>query len=77
MSLTVAQLTEEALALSADARAELADRIVESLDPVNDASLRQIWVQEAFRRRDEIRTGKVETISGDEVFRQVRQALGE
>ena len=53
MSSTVEQLTEEALALPSEARALLADRLVESLDPAEDGYIRQLWVKEALKRRDD------------------------
>jgi len=76
MSLTIEQLAEEALALPANARAELVDRLVESLDPAADISLRQLWAAEAIRRRDEVRTGRVQTIPGDEALKRAREAAG-
>lgn len=69
---TVEQITEEALALPSEARALLADRLVESLDPTEDGYIRQLWVKEAISRRDDIRTGRVQTIPGDEALARVR-----
>jgi putative addiction module component (TIGR02574 family) len=77
MSLTIEQLAEEALALPTRARAMLADRLVESLDPVEDISLRQLWATEALRRRDDVRSGRVQTIPGSEVIRRVREAASD
>ena len=75
MNLTVEQIAEEALALPSEARALLADRLVESLDPAEDGYLHQLWVTEARRRRDDIRSGKVAVIAGDVALEQVRQAV--
>jgi hypothetical protein len=77
MSLTIEQLAQEALALPASARALLADRLVESLDPTEDDSFRQLWATEALRRRDEVRSGQVQTIPGHEALRRARQAASE
>ena len=77
MSMTVEQIAEEALALPSEARALLADRLVESLDPAEDGYLRQLWAAEALRRRDDVRSGRVKTISGDEAFARVRRAVGQ
>ena len=74
MSLTVEQQAEEALALPASARALLADRLVESLDPVEDGPVRQLWAAEAIRRRDEARSGHVQTIPGQEALNRARRA---
>jgi Putative addiction module component len=72
MRVPVENLTEEALALPADARALLADRLVESLDPLTDDAVRALWTAEAIRRRDEVRAGTVETIDGDIAADRIR-----
>lgn len=72
---TVEHITEEALALPSEARALLADRLVESLDPAEDGYIRQLWVKEAFTHRNDIRAGRAQTISGDEALASVRQAF--
>jgi hypothetical protein len=75
MNLTVEQIAEEALALPSEARALLADRLVESLDPAEDGYVHQLWVTEARRRCDDVRSGKVAVIAGDVALEQVRQAV--
>ena len=75
MKLTVEQIAEEALSLSSDSRALLADRLVESLDPAEDDDIRQLWLAEAYRRQDDVRSGRVQTIPGDVALAQVRQAI--
>ena len=75
MYMTVEQIADEALALPSEARALLADRLVESLDPAEDGYIRQLWMREARRRVDEVRRGEVKTIPADEAFGQVRQAI--
>ena len=76
MNLTVEQIVAEALGLPSEARALLADRLVESLDPAEDGHVRQLWMEEALRRRDEVRSGRVQTIPAEQAFAQVRRALG-
>jgi putative addiction module component (TIGR02574 family) len=76
MNLTVEQIVDGALGLPSEARALLADRLVESLDPATDGCAHQIWVAEALRRRDEVRSGRVQTIPAEEALAQVRRALG-
>ena len=65
MYMTVEQIADEALALPSEARALLADRLVESLDPAEDGYIRQLWMREARRRVDEVRRGEVKTIPSD------------
>ena len=76
MNMTVEQIVEKALGLPSEARALLADRLVESLDPAEDGYVRQLWVAEALRRRDEVRSGRVQAIPADQALAQVRRALG-
>ena len=75
MHLTVEQIADEALALPSEARALLADRLVESLDPAEDGYIRQLWMREARQRVDQVRSGEVKAIAAEEVFAQVRQAI--
>ena len=73
--MTVEQIAEEALGLPSEARALLADRLVESLDPAEDGQIRRLWAAAALRRRDEVRSGRVKTIPGDEALARVRRAV--
>jgi len=73
--MTVEQIAAEALSLPSEARALLADRLVESLDPAEDGYIRQLWAAEALRRRDEIRAGQLGTVPGDEALARVRRAV--
>jgi putative addiction module component (TIGR02574 family) len=76
MSLTAEQVAEAALLLSNEDRARLADRLVESLDPEEGSPIHQLWAAEAGRRLEEVRSGKIKTIPGDEALAHVRKALG-
>jgi putative addiction module component (TIGR02574 family) len=75
MSMTVEQVAEEAMALPSEARALLADRLVESLDPAEEGYVRQLWVAETRRRRDDVRGGRVKTIPAEEALAQVKRAV--
>lgn len=75
MSLTIEQIAEEALALPSEARALLADRLVESLDPLEDGYIRQLWAAEARAHRDDVRNGLVKTIPGQEALDRVRKSV--
>ena len=60
MILTVEQIAEEALALPSEARALLADRLVESLDPTEDGYINSFGPP---------RYGDAVMMSGPDVFR--------
>ena len=73
--LSIEQLTEEILSLPSAARALLAEKIVESLEFDIDPTIQTAWTTEAKRRRDEITSGAVQPIPGDEALAQVRLLL--
>jgi len=75
MATTLEQLAEQAMGLPGESRAELADRLVASLDAEQLGRIDRLWLVEAKRRRDEVRAGKVETIAGDVARRKVRDAI--
>lgn len=72
---SIEQLTEEILSLPSASRALLSEKLVESLEFDNDRTNQELWNTEAKRRRDEIRNGSVQPISGDEALVQVRRLL--
>jgi len=76
MSLTLDQITEEAMKLSPDAKALLADKLVESLNFEEPDEVQRLWSAEAIRRRDEIRSGNVAAVPGEEVLEEVRRLVG-
>ena len=75
MSTTIEQLVEQAMTLTGESRARLADLLVESLEANDLTQIDRLWLSEAKRRRDEVRCGKVETIAGEDALRSVRDAL--
>jgi hypothetical protein len=75
MATTVEQLAEQAMGLPGESRAELADRLVASLDSEELGRIDRLWLIEAKRRRDQVRAGEVQTIPGDVARRKVRDAI--
>ncbi len=75
--MTIEQIEQAALALPDEARARLADRLVESLEAPELGHIDRLWASEAKRRRDEVRQGKVQTIAGPEGVARVRRCLGQ
>jgi hypothetical protein len=75
MVTTIEQLAEQAMALSNESRAQLADLLVESVDTQDLGQINQLWVSEAKRRRDEVRSGQVKAIPGQTALQKARDAL--
>ena len=67
-------IRREALSLPPEKRAELAEQLLSSLEPLSEAELEKLWFAEAARRADEIDRGQAKRYSADEV-RQQAQAL--
>ncbi len=77
MPMTIEELATEALSLPSESRALLAERLVESLDVSAPASrLDELWAAEAQRRLEAVRSGRAQTISGEEAAARVRRAVG-
>ena len=57
-------------------RALLADKIVESLDFCETDEVQKAWAAESVRRRDEVRSGKIKPVPGEQVLAEVRRLVG-
>jgi len=74
MTPQVSELLEKALTLSTQERGLLIDRLVETLDnePAEEG-VEAAWEEEIKRRIDDIRSGRVETIPGEQVLRELAE----
>ena len=70
----VSELLEKALALSTQERGLLIDRLVASLDeePAEEG-VEAAWDEEIKRRVDDIRSGRVKTIPGEQVLKELAE----
>jgi putative addiction module component (TIGR02574 family) len=75
MTQAVAQILEEAEQLSTAERAELADRLVESLAHDIPQDIAAAQVSEVRRRIAQVEAGEVTIIPGDEALARVRQLV--
>ena len=65
------ELIKEVISLPVDIRVRLIDKLLKSLNPSQE-HIDKIWGTEAEKRVGEIKNGKVETISGEEVFKKIK-----
>ena len=74
MTPQVSEVLAKALTLSTEDRGVLIDRLIASLDddPAEEG-VEAAWDQEIKTRVDEIRSGKVKLISGEEVLRKMAE----
>ena len=69
------ELLQKALALPENERAELAGNLISSLDATVDQDVDAAWQEEVVRRLHEVQSGKVETVSWEEVQQKGRTLL--
>ena len=72
---SIEQLTEELLSLPSASRALLAEKLAESLEFDIDPIIQAAWTTEPHRRRNQIQSGAVQAIPGDEALAKVRLLL--
>ena len=75
MTQSVAHILEEAEQLSAHERAELADRLMESLAHDIPSDIAAAQIAEVRRRIAQVESGEVALIPGDEALAHVRQLV--
>ena len=63
---------DDALSLPSDMRAELAERLVQSLDEPEEIQLTPAWRREIRRRLEAFDKGEMEAIPSEEVFERLR-----
>lgn len=59
-----------ALQLSIEERAQVAGRLLLSLDEPSESEVERLWLDEAERRLKAFREGRVRGVPADEVFRR-------
>ena len=68
-------IEQEALRLSLEDRAQLAQKLLLSLDTLSEKERDDVWLMEANRRARELDQGEVQPASADEVRQKVRALL--
>lgn len=69
------QIEDEVLRLPEDERAELAQKILISLDVPSESEIAEGWLVEAKRRARELDEGIVQPIPAEEVRRKAQELL--
>ena len=72
MTAALKNIAETVEKLPAKDRVFLAERLLASLE---NTDLEKQWADEAIRRRDEVRQGKVKPIPSTEVYRRIERLL--
>lgn len=74
MSLTTEKILEQALSLNETERVELANSLLESLEPT-DPDADRLWTEEIKRRVDDLKAGRVETVPWSDVRSELEAKL--
>jgi putative addiction module component (TIGR02574 family) len=70
MSSQMDELLLASMTLSLEERAQLAGRLLLSIENPTDAEVERLWLDEAERRLNAFRIGDSQAIPSEEVFRQ-------
>ena len=70
MSTRGTQVLKEALSLPPAERAEIAERLLSSLDPPSQEAMDLLWGKEAEERLDAFDRGEIKAVSAKQVFEQ-------
>jgi len=74
MTTKVDEIISMAESLPVDIKTTLVEKILNSLHP-SQKEIDALWAKEVEKRVNEIKTGKVKTIPGDEVFKEIQGKL--
>ena len=75
MTTQTMDIMERAEMLPIDLKLELVDRLLESISP-SQKEIDELWKIEIERRVEEVRSGKVKTIPGEQVFAEIEEQFG-
>jgi hypothetical protein len=73
--MTTEQVENEALKLKPEARAELAEKLLRSLEDLSDEDIARLWAEEAARRDAELDSGTASMRDAEDVFRDARARI--
>ncbi len=75
MTESIEEISDELLALPVEARAKIAHKLILSLDEEEVSEIEASWAQEAKRRSNELKEGRVKGILAEDAIRMVRESL--
>jgi hypothetical protein len=69
----LAEVLKSALSLSVDDRAAVAERLLASLDELDEEEAERLWVQEAQRRLQEYRAGRAAAAEAQDIEKKAER----
>ena len=73
--MTTEQVEIEALKLNPQARAELAEKLLKSLEDLSEEDIERLWAEEAVRRDADLDSGAASMRDSEDVFKDARARL--
>ena len=70
MPVKIKEVVAATMELNLEERAQLAGKLLLSLDEPSESEVERLWLDEAERRLNEFRQGKVQGTPAEEVFRR-------
>lgn len=80
MAKTLSEIEKEALKLSENERADLASRLIDSLEPkeeIDEKEIERLQLEEIRRRVKDIDEGRAEYLDGDRFLADIEKELNE
>ena len=68
------ELFSEVMSLPVEIRTQLINKLPQSINPFRK-DVDELWAKEVEKRVEEIRSGEVKTVPGEEVFKKIRDRL--
>ena len=75
MARTLADIEKEILNLSETDRATLAKHLIETLDMDMNENVEQVWLQEAEKRYEQYKSGKLQALPAQDALQEARNSL--
>lgn len=69
--MNIKDLIQEAEALPVEERALVVDSLLRSLNPPEESKIDKKWAAVAAKRLEEVRSGAVESVPGEDVFARI------
>ena len=70
IALTQQQLFDEIQTLPIEVKTKMIDTLLASINPIK-ASIDTLWVKEAQARKEQLESGEVKIVDGEEVFKKL------
>jgi len=75
MTAATTKLEEKILSLPCEDRIYLVEKLLKSLNAPDKEEIDKAWADESERRIDDLESGKIQAVPGEQVFQEIRKRL--